>query len=562
MGLSGALDIGRSGILTSQAALQVTGNNLANAATPGYHRQTAQLSPTIDQQIQQGVYVGTGVQIDQVHRQINQALESRLRTATADQSGSQVRQDLLNQVESIESSYSGSSLSDRLTTFFNQWSQLANNPQDTSQRNLVAQQGASLAQYIQGLRTQMTNLRSQTDQTIGNDVSSVNDRLTQIAKLNGQIAGQNSPPSSLMDQRDQLLGQVSKYLDISTIQQPDGATDVYVGSTPLVLGSTDRGLKLDKKNVNGTTQIQLEVKADNQPLNISSGSLGAAVAFRQQDLPTAISQLDTFTNQLIFQVNKIHSQGQGLTGITSTTSHNAVADPAAALNSSAAALPFTPTNGTFKVAVTDPATGQKTTTVVHVSLNGAPSDTSLNSLTTDLNAITGVNASVTTDGKLKISASGSDTLSFSSDSSGVLAALGVNSYFTGSDATNIAVSNTVLNDPKQLAISQNGDSADNSGALAMANLASQNVSELGGVSLSDYWSNHVSDIATQLSQAKQQNTANGVVQSNLEQQQQAVSGVNTNQEAINLMQNQQAFQASAKFISTVDQMMQTLIQMV
>lgn len=562
MGLSGALDIGQSGIRTAQAALQVTGNNLANASTPGYHRETAALSPTVDQQIQQGIYLGTGVQIDQVQRQINQALESRLRTATADQSGSGVRQNLLNQIESIESSYSGSSLSDRLTKFFNQWSQLANNPQDTSQRNLVAQQGASLSNYIQGLQTQLTNLRTQTNQSIGADVQSVNNLLSQIAQLNKQIGSQATAPPSLLDQRDQLLSKVSQYLDISTVQHANGSTDVYVGSTPLVLGSTDRGVKLDQKNVNGTTQSTLEVQADSEPLNVSSGQLGAEMTFLQQDLPTALNKLDTFANQLIFQVNKIHSESQGLEGITSATSSNSVADATAALNSSAAGLKFSPTNGSFKITVTDPATGQGTTSVVQVNLNGTGTDTSLNSLATSLNAINGVTASVTAQGQLKISANGSDTLSFSNDTSGVLAALGINNFFTGTDATNIGVSSAVLTNPKQLAISQNGQAADNSGALAIANLAQQKVSGLGGISLSDYWSNHVADVATQLSQAKKQTTADGVVQSNLQQQQQSVSGVNTNQEAINLMQNQQAFQASARFISTVDQMMQTLMQMV
>ena len=85
MGLNGALQIGRSAILTSQAAISVAGNNMANAATPGYHRQVANLSPSRSDAIGRNQFVGTGVSLVSVNRAIDYALQSRLRDAISDE---------------------------------------------------------------------------------------------------------------------------------------------------------------------------------------------------------------------------------------------------------------------------------------------------------------------------------------------------------------------------------------------------------------------------------------------------------------------------------------------
>ena len=95
MGLSGALQIGRSALLTSQSALEVVGHNLANMATPGYHRQTVAIAPVRSQEIQQGIFVGRGVTLEAITRRIDEALEARLRGSIADQSYSLARKDLL-----------------------------------------------------------------------------------------------------------------------------------------------------------------------------------------------------------------------------------------------------------------------------------------------------------------------------------------------------------------------------------------------------------------------------------------------------------------------------------
>ena len=141
MALNAALQIGRTGVLTHQAAIEVTGHNLANVATRGYHRQEILLDPMRADEIAYGVFVGRGVQIRQISRQVDEALEARVRAGVSDEQASRIDRDLLLQIEALQNELSGVDLSTQLSTFFNGWSELANTPDDVAQRSLVAQQG-------------------------------------------------------------------------------------------------------------------------------------------------------------------------------------------------------------------------------------------------------------------------------------------------------------------------------------------------------------------------------------------------------------------------------------
>lgn len=567
MGLSGSLQVGRSGLLASQSALQVTGNNLANISTKGYHRQTVSLSPAGSTRLGNYSYLGRGVQIKEITREIDEALEARLRGALAEESFSMTRQELLTQVEAIQNELSDHDLSTKLASYFNAWSQLANNPQDPSLRTLLVEEGATLGSMMQSLRRDLTDLRTQLDQQAEDAARNADDLLTRIEDLNKRIAisGGNSSTGAagLKDERGVLLEELGTYLDISTITHDNGVTDVYVGSLPLMLNGRSRGVELHTETINGELEIGLRLKDDKSPLDISSGRLGGLVSFRQNDLTNAIDTLDTFAGQLIWQVNRVHSQGQGLKGFSSVTGVTQVLDATVTLNDPASGLDFLPQHGSFQVHVTQKSTGQRVSSTINVDLDGIGADSTLNSLTADLGGIANVSAAIGPDGRLTLATTSSDfEISFSEDSSGALAALGVHTFFTGSDASDIDVNTRLKGDPALVAAAQGHLLGDNRNALAMVTLRDQAVNELGGLSLTDYWGRHVEQLAIQTSQARTAYEADAIVRQNLEEQQQQVSGVNADEEAINLLQYQRAYQASARFISTVDELMQTLINMV
>jgi flagellar hook-associated protein 1 FlgK len=575
MGLSASLQVGKSGLLAHQTGIQVTGNNLANLATPGYKRRTVEMSPIRDQSIGRGLYVGRGVQIGEITREVNEALETRLRNAITDENASAATQDLLGRLEAIQNELSNTDLTTRLNTYFNAWSQLATNPQDISLRTVVVQEAGNLTSFIKDLRTGYGQLEKQIDDELGVSVRQADDILQRIEQLNRQITvaeGGQGESGGLRDQRDALLGELSKSLAISTVEHPNGQIDVFVGSLPIMLDGKSRGLSLrDRVLSDPTTPTgqriikEVIIDADGSVISIDKGDLGAKSAFRNGSLQDAIDAIDDLAGQLIFETNKLHSTGQGLDLRNSYSSTNRVTDTTVAITDDNAELEFKPGHGSFQIHTTSKATGIRTTSTINVDLDGInpAADTTLNSLVASIDAVNGLSATINSDGTILIAGDTSDTLvSFTDDTSGVLASLGIGGFFRGEDAFDIQVDADVKADPRLLAVGQDHLPGDNRNALALAGLRDTPNATLDGLSIGQHWTRHVEGLAVRLAQARDQFEADGVVRENLQTQQAAVSGVNADEETINLLQFQRAYQASARFIGVVDELMQTLVNLV
>ncbi|MFI4859128.1 MAG: flagellar hook-associated protein FlgK [Phycisphaerales bacterium JB063] len=580
MGLNTSLQIGASGLLSSQAAIQATGNNLSNLATEGYHRTDAGLAAVRATEIQNGIFIGQGVQLQSVSRMVDEALEARLRGAVSDQAGSLSMQNLFSEIEAIENELSSVDLSTRLGAFFNAWSDLANNPQDLSLRTLIVEEAATLTDYIQDMRGQFGSMQQRIDDRIGNTADTVNGILDRIADLNNSIVlqegGTGGESTGLRDQRDLLLTELSEYMDISTVPQAGGGLDIYVGSLPVVINGQSRGIVVESQAVDGQLQTTVRIAADNSPLNVQSGELGALIEFRGTALEDAIDVLDTFTNSLVFEINRLHSQSSGLVNHSHLWATEAVADTSAILDRPEAGLNFTPEHGSFELHVTQLSTGQRVTTTIYIDLDGINSagvstravlppgdDTTLDSLTDDIDDIDNIHATIGPDGRLHIEGDSSDfQFSFSNDTSGVLAALGINTFFTGSDAFDVAVHTELVGDPRFVAGGRNDLVGDNTGALEIARMRSEGMDSLNGLSMQGYWNRHVEGVAIQTNQAREQLQADTVVMENLRVQQQAFSGVNTDEETISLLKYQRMYQANARFIGVVDELMQTLLNVI
>ncbi|MCH7946605.1 MAG: hypothetical protein IIC66_02295 [candidate division Zixibacteria bacterium] len=226
-------------------------------------------------------------------------------------------------------------------------------------------------------------------------------------------------------------------------------------------------------------------------------------------------------------------------------------------------LGFAPVHGSFRIHLTQKSTGLRVTTSISIDLDGinVATDTTLNSLAADINAVANVSAVVDADGRLRITSDSNDfEFTFSDDTSGVLAALGLNTYFTGSDSTNIAV-NSRLNDVDLLAVAQNHIPGDNGNALVLVALRNQPLDSLGGESLTELWSRHVEELAIKVDQANSQVRSTTLVRETLESQRQSFSGVNADEEAIDLLIYQRMFQASARFLSIVDEMIDQILSL-
>lgn len=578
MGLTSVFNIGRSAMTASQFGLQIAGNNLANAANPTYSRQTPILKPGLGSRGSDGMYLGGGVRIEGVRREISEALQQRLRAGIAQQAGAQKQLDVYASVEASLNELTGYDLSSQLSNFFNGWSERANLIQSSA---VIVQQGEQLAGFIRQMRDDLMSQRMQIDRELDASVDRADSLLREVAELNVAIAEAEQgryTAAGLRDQRDQILGELAELLDVSTIEHDSGAIDVLVGSTPVVLAGISRGLELHRRSTNGQLEVWVAVSADQTRAPITDGRIGALLETRDQAVDSTVGELDTIAGRLIFEINKIHANGANLKGLENATGTVSVglADRALALNDPSnsvfAGMPYTPTNGGFLIHVKNTASGATQTIRIDVDLDGRDAtgalgfsdDTSAEDIRAAIDAISGLSATFDAEGRLSIDAAPGMTFGFAEDSSGALAALGVNAYFTGTNASDIAVRDDLIANPSKLMVGriENGTFVENATALEIAALQTKPLDELGGESLRSTWSNAVQRVANRTSSAITRVRATGVVRESLEAQRAAISGVSIDEEIINLLTYQRQFQGAARLIAIADEMFQTLLSVI
>jgi flagellar hook-associated protein 1 len=565
MSLSGSIQLAATALRANDIALQVVGQNIANANTPGYLRETANFIPGPTQS--DGALVqGTGVEIVSVTQQVDKFLESRLRNATADQAGADTLKSTYTDLENIVGGLnSGANLSSAMNQFFSSISNVLNQPQDSTSRQQVVLQGQALAQSINNMATQTVQLRSSIDDQISSMAADINRLTTQIAKLNTQIeqvtAGGQLPSdaSGLSDQRNQALSNLAQLIGIQVNQQNDGTMSVYIGGNYLVDEGSSQRVIVAHSADRGIPISTLEIAGSNALLAPSSGQLNGLISSRDDVLGGFLDDLNSFAGTFTNEFNKVYSGGQGMSAYTQTTSLNAASSADAPINK--VGLPFAPVNGSFQVIVQNKQTGISTTTNIPVSLLGSGQTTTLNSLAASIHKLTGLSTQVN-NGKLTISAADDNTqFAFGTDTSGTLAALGINTFFTGSQAGSIGVNSTLQHDSTKFAASSKGIGTDTTNAQTLAGFLTLPLSTQSGATVQSLYNSITTTITQASASATASANAADTLQSTLASKQTAVSGVNIDEEVINMMNYQQAYQASAKYVSTLDSLLQMLVKL-
>ncbi len=577
MSLTGAIQIAKSALTASQLGLQVSSQNLANIANPSYTRQSTLLQGVRGTSSDKFL-PGRGVQIRAIQRQVDTALQARLRNGISDEQSASRSLGVANQLENILNELTGYDLSTQVNDFFSSWSDAANLVNSNA---TVVEQGDRLASFIRNMRGDLTELRDQVELDIDASVAQADAMLEEVASLNAQInitGPSNASANPLRDRRDELINELASMMDVSVVEDPQGNYDVLVGSTPVVLGGLSRGLEIERVPSGDSLSVRVRVRDDATPLDIESGSIGGLLSSRNGVVDQTIDRLNALTSQLIFEVNKRHSTGAGVEGLRRVTGSLQVQtddrllafnDPA---NTTFASLPFEPSNGGFFVEVTNPQTGANSRVRIDVDLdgltdaglNGTDDDTSPNDIALALNAVDGISASFNANGQLRVRADAGVQFRFADDSSGVLAVLGVNAYFEGTGADDIAVNATLVDDPSGLMLGGiAGDSfVENATALSIVDLQDLVLDGLNGRSIEQHWSDSVQRVGVASSSAETLAQASTVVRQSLEAQRASVSGVSADEESINLINNQQQYEGAARLISLADEMMRTLLALV
>jgi len=314
--LSASLAIAVSGLSAEQGAIATTTNNVANVNTPGYSRQVPQLVSS-DPVLIDPLTLGTGVTLQGIESIRDPILESRIQQETQTQGQLNSLVSTLAQTQ-VNFTTSAGDIGTTITNFFNSLNQLSANPADLSLRQGVLTAAGNLATAFNTTANQLTTQRSSLDQSVQQSVGQINLLTQQIAQLNGQIGDlQNAGESagSFIDQRTQLIDQLSSLVDVSVIPSDNTLTLTTANGTALVTGQQSYALSTqsDPSGVLHVYSQSVDITG-----SIVSGQLGGLLQARDQQIPALQTQLDTLAAGLANSVNAVQAAGFDLKGVAGT----------------------------------------------------------------------------------------------------------------------------------------------------------------------------------------------------------------------------------------------------
>lgn len=566
MTIFGFIQQSAAALRVAEIGMQIVGNNVANVNTPGYIRQELLQQTAIGLKIGH-LTLGYGVRATGVVGKVDNYLTEQMRQALSELSRSQTLTDTYAEYESIFQELSSEDISTAMSEFTNAFSDLANQPGSDSLRSLVIERGNNLANDIKDFRTRMLDVGNNFDNKIRVAASEVNRITKEIAAINTRVASIEAGGTTgteavgLRDDRMVLLNELATYLDIRTQETPTGTTTVYLGGDYLVADGFSREVKAQQSVNSGKFNTELLLVDTDAPLQIKGGSIGGLIESRDQVIQGTLDEFDDYVSQMIERVNAIHSQGQGTKGFSEITSSRKVSSSSTELEN--AGLPSPVENGSFQIQTHDSVSGLSKTYTIPVDMDGLGSDTNLLMLAQSINNdVGGLTATITEDNRLSItSESETITFSFQNDTSGVLNALGINTFFTGDDAFDIAVNDVIKNDPTLLAASIEGVGRTTGNAVKLSEAIDAPVPEWGGKSVRDLYEGMAVRLTQEASAMTTRNEGYRNYYSSLESKHLGISGVNLDEEAVKLINYQRAYQASSRVIATSNELLGYLMEL-
>ncbi|MGV6995529.1 flagellar hook-associated protein FlgK [Desulfovibrio sp. QI0430] len=699
--LSGLMNVGRTALNAAQAWISVTGGNIANADTEGYTRRY------VDQRDAGTITAkpggeGLGVNAQQVLRYFNSFLESSYVRQSTNSARWGEQENIMGTLESLFNESNRAGVSSSMNAFFTAWQKLAQRPGDTASREDLLSYADNLCDMLGNTSASVKALQSQMDVSINQGVSRVNELAKSIASLNKQINATTidgvSNPNALLDQRDQLVREMSTYVNVQTVDAGNGDFTVSLSTgQPLVQGITTNDLQVlapraenrlaigssyagnikydgsdsheytvevisggnagaagstgnpsfrvsldggktwlrdengkeqhyeissngastdpvqvknlkisfdsisnfnagDKFDITPKTGLywieptrgpqnvtpQVGFDGTDNPSRVSGGKLTTYFNIRDDNCGRYIDELDATAKSLIWEVNRIHSQGAGTSLFDYAQGQQGISNTAVPLGSAQAVLPessrlqagnvnfffYNKTSGDYV------SSGQiDFSSITPGTPNFDPSKHSLDDVVSAINSsFPGKLTASIQDGKLVLNTAAGSNLQFAlgTDSTGMMAALGVNTFFTGTDASNIATSSQLHDNVNYIAAGQvNGqqqiNKGDNATATAIGKLSSTNVTistawkTTSNQTIGQYYASLVTTVGADTRLAKTNSEYHKALTSDLSEQVSSASGVNLDEEMANLIKYQHSYTAAAKLITTADQMLQTLL---
>ncbi|KVG25150.1 flagellar hook-associated protein FlgK [Burkholderia diffusa] len=651
------MNLGVSGLNAALWGLTTTGQNISNAATPGYSVERPVYAEASGQYTSSG-YMPQGVNTVTVQRQYSQYLSDQLNSAQSQGGSLSTWYSLVAQLNNYVGSPTAG-ISTAITGYFTGLQNVANSAADTSVRQTAISNAQILANQLNATGQQYDALRQSVNTQLTSTVSQINTYTAQIAQLNQQISAassQGQPPNQLMDQRDLAVSNLSSLAGVQVVRNDSGYSVFLAGGQPLVLADKSYQLATvtSPSDPSELTVVSQGIAGANPPgpnqalpdASLSGGTLGGLLAFRSQTLDPAQAQLGAVAASFAAQVNAQNALGIDLSGKPGGNLFT-VAAPAVYSNQG--------NTGNASLSVSFANASQPTTSDYTLSYDGTnytltdrasgavvdqkagPMPLSLGGLNFSFSsgamnagdqftvlptrgALTGFGLATTSGSAIAAASPAITSASSTNIGTGKIALSGVSAGYQvpttkltydaatkslsgfpvgttvtipGTPPTSVTINNPTDSVPYDPSVGaamtmsgtaagalngvtvtlsgtpSDGDSftigpyaggtSDGSNALALSLLV--NAKTLGGgtTTLTGAYANYVNNIGNTASQLKSSSTAQTALVGQITSAQQSVSGVNQNEEAANLMQYQQLYQANAKVIQTASSLFQTVL---
>lgn len=547
-------NLGLSGINAAQYRLQTTGHNINNAATEGYNRQSVLVSTAGAQSTGSG-FIGMGVQTDSIQRAYNNFVARQLVSAQTAGASIAAYGHEITQINNLFADRTVG-ISPALQKFFDGIQAVASAPADPAARQELLGRATSLAGQITEANAFLNDQRNNINTQITTTITQINSYAERINDLNQQITtakagGSGQPPNDLLDQRDQLVSEISQLVGVRVLEQ-GGNVSLTLGNGQVLLGGTTVFPLQAIASADNPERIVVAYTALTGPGqtsafelpegSIKGGNLGGLVKYRNETLDSVQNDLGRLAAGLALSVNAQHKEGVDLNGDAGGEFFH-LADPkaiAAAGNSATLAASFSPA-------------AAKDLTALDYKIEFSGGKFTVTSVPYGTQVFSGTQAELaarTPAGDIGIGV----TLSF-----GGAPAEG-DSWLLQPTRNVAADLNVTINDPAKIAAAdKDGGSANGGNALILAKLQTEKILGGGSMSLNESFSQIVNNVGVMT----QQNGTAAKAQATLIQQnfaaQQAVSGVNLNEEYVNLDRYQEQFRAASRLIDVSSSLFDTLL---
>ncbi|AIQ99724.1 flagellar biosynthesis protein FlgK [Pluralibacter gergoviae] len=543
------LYLAQSGLSSAQLSLNVVGNNINNAFTPGYSRQNLILGEAGGRTTGVG-YFGYGVKTDGVERAYDGFVSNQMRNVTSDYAALGARYQQFSQIDDMLGDDT-SNISVSLSNIFSAMEKMSSDPVNPAARQEVYSQLKAISYQYNTNSNTLDGLEKSTNTQITQSVEDINSCTKQLADINTQInkiyAQTGTLPSDLMDQRDQVLGQLSELVGVKVNEnEKTGQVEVTMSNgMPLVSGDRAYSLEASTSPDDPAKTVVSYVDASGNEMaldesKVTKGQLAGLFKFRNEDLVEARNQLNQLALQMANKFNEVNAAGYDLSGKQGGDLFS-VANPAAQANRNNAG------DGSLNVSFTDIS---KVVAQDYTITYKGPGQSDWEVKTADGRTITptvGDNGELQFDG-ISISPQGTpqpgDSFSLN-PADGAAGKLGV----AIENGDGIAASSS--SDPT--------DESNNENIKAL--IAIKDAKVINNGTLSEAYASLVSSVGSSMGSLKADMTTTGKSYNAAAQQQQSVSGVDLNEEMINLQMFTQYYQANAQVLKTATDIFDTILSL-